>query len=103
MPRNVIQWTLLLLLAFVATLQHIQIALGVNTGITCLKFSGDSPDGLGTFVSQPGFSSSFRFDYRFNDAVAVSMQPSLSGFISKWLLDNPMFPAIIEKQHEIIK
>ena len=54
MPRNIAQWILLLLLAFVATPQHAQIAIGVNAGITRLKFSGDSPNGLGSFVSQPG-------------------------------------------------
>ena len=99
MPRNIAQWILLLLLAFVATPQHAQIALGVNAGITRLKFSGDSPNGLGSFVPQPGFSSSFRFDYRFNDAVAVSMQPGISYLRSKYVVMNDSGTSVVDSAY----
>jgi len=99
MPHNVIKWTLLLLLAFVATPQYAQIALGVNAGITSLKFSGDSPDGIGSFVSQPGFSSGLRFDYRFNDALAVSMQPGFSYLRSKYVVLNDSGTSVIDSTY----
>jgi len=70
----------------VALPQHAQIAIGVNAGITRMKFSGDSPDGIGRFIPQPGLSYSLGFDYRFSDAFAVSIQPGISILKSKYVV-----------------
>jgi len=86
MPRIINRYILLILLAFMALPQYAQISIGVNAGITRLKFSGDSPDGIGRFVPQPGFSSSLRFDYRFSDAFSVSTQPGISIQKSKYVI-----------------
>jgi len=79
--------------------QHAQIALGVNAGITRLKFSGDSPTGMGFFNPEPGFSSSLRFDYRFNDAIGVSLQPGISILKSKYSVLNDSGTAVIDSTY----
>ncbi len=69
MPRIINRCILLILLTFMVTPQHAQIALGVNAGITRMKFSGDPTSAIGFFIPRPGYSSGFRFDYRINDAI----------------------------------
>jgi len=53
-----------------------------------MKLSGDSPDGIGVFSPQIGYSSSLRFDYRFNDAFALSIHPGYSLLRSKYSVLN---------------
>jgi hypothetical protein len=79
--------------------QHAQIAIGVNAGINRLKFSGDSPDAIGRFVPQPGLSSGFRFNYRFSDAFAVSIQPGFSIQKSKYEVLNDSGTAAIDSTY----
>ena len=99
MPRIINRCILIILLAFMAMPQHAQIALGVNAGITRMKFSGDSPSGIGFFVPKPGFSSGLRFDYRFNDAIAVSIQPGISIQKSKYSVLNDSGTAVIDSTY----
>ncbi len=99
MTRIINRCVLLILLAFMALPQHAQIAIGVNAGITRLKFSGDSPDGIGRFVPQPGLSTSLRFDYRFSDAFAVSIQPGFSIQKSKYEVLNDSGTAAIDSTY----
>ena len=99
MPRIINRCILLFVLAFMAMPQHAQIALGVNAGITRMKFSGDSPSGIGFFVPKPGFSSGLRFDYRFNDAIAVSIQPGISIQKSKYSVLNDSGTAVIDSTY----
>ena len=76
-----------------------QVSLGVNAGITRMKFSGDPPDGIGYFAPKPGFSSSLRLDYRFSDAVALSIQPGFSVLRSKYVVMNDSGTAAVDSTH----
>lgn len=76
-----------------------QVSVGVNAGITRMKFSGDSPDGIGYFVPKPGFSSNLRFDYRFNNAVALSIQPGFNNLRSKYVVMNDSGTAAVDSTH----
>ena len=65
-----------------------QFSLGVNAGVTRMKFSGDATTGLGYFVPDPGFSTALRVDYRISDAVALSFQPGFSQLRSSYFVMN---------------
>ena len=75
---------------------HAQISVGINAGVTRMKFSGDSPDGIGFFVPKPGISSNLRFDYRFNDAFALSIQPGISSLRSNYKVLNDSGTSVID-------
>jgi len=99
MPRSINHCILLMLLAFMATPQHAQIALGINAGITRMKFSGDPPAGIGYFAPRPGFSSNLRFDYRFNDAFVLSIQPGISNQRAKYVVLNDSGTAAVDSTY----
>jgi hypothetical protein len=86
-------------MAFIVMPQHAQIAIGAKAGITRLKFSGDSPTGIGHFVSQPGISAGLRFDYRFTDAISVSIQPGFNILKSKYVVLNDSGTAVIDSTY----
>jgi hypothetical protein len=65
-----------------------QFSIGVNAGVTRMKFSGDAAAGLGYFVPDPGFSTAFRADYRISDAVALSLQPGYRLLRSSFFVMN---------------
>lgn len=85
--------------AFFALHLDAQVSLGINAGITRTKFSGDSPDGIGYFVPKPGFSSNLRFDYRFNNAVSLSIQPGFNILRSKYVVMNDSGTAAVDSTH----
>ena len=73
-----------------------QFSLGVNAGITRMKFTGDPPKGFGFFAPRPGFSSAFRLEYRFNDAIALSIQPGFSVLKSDYKVLNDSGTAVVD-------
>jgi hypothetical protein len=79
------------LLALSVTAVHpvkAQFSLGINAGVTRMKFSGDPVAGLGRFAPQPGFSVGLRADYRFSDAISLSLQPGFSQLRSSYKVLN---------------
>ena len=91
---------IILILVFFTTLPlNAQVALGVNAGITRMKFSGDPPDGIGYFSPQTGYSAGLRFDYRFNDAFALSIQPGYSLLRSKYSVLNDSATKVVDSTY----
>jgi len=88
-----------LLILFTSLPLNAQVALGVNTGITRMKFSGDPPDGIGYFAPRAGFSSALRFDYRLNDAFALSIQPAYSLLRSKYSVLNDSATKVVDSTY----
>jgi len=88
-----------ILVFFTSLPLNAQVALGVNAGITRMKFSGDPPDGIGFFSPRTGFSSSLRFDYRFNDAFALSIQPEYSLLRSKYSILNDSATKVVDSTY----
>ena len=85
--RTVVFLLIILTLPVVQPLSA-QFSLGVNAGVTRMKFSGDAAAGLGYFEPNPGFSTAFRVDYRISDAVALSLQPGYSQLRSSYFVMN---------------
>ncbi len=56
-----------------------QVSIGVNAGLNRSSLSGDSPSN-GSFGPLVGPMAGLRLDYRFNQAVAISLQP---GYINQ--------------------
>jgi hypothetical protein len=96
MYRNSTRLILFILLAATFAPSQSQVALGVNAGINRMKFTGDSPDGIGVFVPQTGFSSSLQLEYRFNDAFSISIQPGFGILRSKYVILNDSGTAVID-------
>ena len=90
-----------LIIALIPIVQPLnaQFSLGVNAGVTRMKFSGDPPAGKGYFTPRPGFSSNLRFDYRFNDAVAVSIQPGISNQRAKYVALNDPGTTVVDSTY----
>jgi len=86
---------IILMLSIVRPLDA-QFSLGVNAGTTRMKFSGDATAGIGKFVPEPGFSSALRVDYRFTDAIALSLQPGYSLLRSKYKVKNDSGTQVID-------
>ena len=85
--RSVVFLLIILTLPVVQPLSA-QFSIGVNAGVTRMKFSGDAVAGLGYFVPDPGLSTAFRADYRISDAVALSLQPGYSLLRSSYFVMN---------------
>lgn len=51
-----------------------QVSIGVNAGLNRSSFSGDPPS-KGTFDPVVGPNAALRLDYRFKQAIAISLQP----------------------------
>jgi hypothetical protein len=96
MSRILRSCILIFMLAMLAMQQHAQVSIGVNTGITRMKFSGDPPRGVGSFIPKAGFSSNLRFDYRFDNGFALSVQPGYCMLRSKYVVPNDSGTAIID-------
>jgi hypothetical protein len=73
-----------------------QFSLGLNAGVTRMKFSGDPVNGYGFFNPAPGMSSAFRMDYRFSDAASISLQPGYSVLRSKYKVMNDSGTAAVD-------
>jgi len=73
-----------------------QFSLGVNTGVTRMKFSGDPVNGYGFFKPSPGIVSALRMDYRFSEAVSISFQPGYSSLRSRYKVMNDSGTAAID-------
>jgi hypothetical protein len=82
-------------IALVGPLQA-QFSLGVNTGFIRTKLSGDPTKWFGKFYPEPGFSAGARLDYRFSDAVALSIQPGLNSLNSRYKIMNDSGTAAID-------
>jgi hypothetical protein len=61
-----------------------QFSLGVNAGVTRIKFSGDRQTGFGYFKPGLGLSAALRLDYRFSNAVAISFQPGITNLRTEY-------------------
>ena len=85
--RTIVFFLIILTTAVIQPLEA-QFSIGVNAGVTRMKFSGDPVQGLGYFVPDPGFSSALRLDYRISDAVALSLQPGFSQMRSSYFVMN---------------
>lgn len=85
--RTIVFLLIIMTLPIVQPLEA-QFSLGVNAGLTRMKFSGDAVAGLGYFEPDPGFSTAFRVDYRISDAVALSLQPGYSLLRSSYFVMN---------------
>ena len=93
--RILVFFIALLTLSIVQPL-HAQFSIGVNAGLTRMKFSGDATAGLGYFVPEPGFSAALRVDYRINDAIALSFQPGYSLLRSNYKVRNDSGTQVID-------
>jgi hypothetical protein len=93
--RTNIFFLIILLISIVQPLEG-QFSLGVNAGITRMKFSGDPVKGYGYFEPDPGFSASLRVDYRISDVVTLSLQPGLSSLRSSYKVMNDSGTAAID-------
>ena len=82
--------------AFFSSPTDAQFSVGINAGVTRMKFSGDPPDGIGFFVPKPGASSGLRLEYRFNDAFALSIQPGISRLRSNYKVMNDSGTAVVD-------
>ena len=85
----------------ILTIPHVQplnaqFSLGVNAGVTRMKFSGDPTTGYGFFVPKPGFAAALRADYRISDAVAISLQPGFSNLKSAYKVMNDSGTAAVD-------
>lgn len=91
-------YILLLIILTVSIIQPLeaQLSVGVNAGVTRMKFSGDATSGYGHFQPGPGFSAAFRTDYRFSDAVAISFQPGYSTLRSSYQVMNDSGTAVVD-------
>jgi len=80
---------LIIAMLFLCPSLEAQFSLGINTGVTRMKFSGD-PVAVnnGEFVPDPGFSAGLRVDYRFSDAISLSLQPGFSQLRSSYKVLN---------------
>jgi len=85
--RTVVFFLLALSVAFAHPV-NAQFSLGLNAGVTRMKFSGDPVSGSGLFVPDPGFSAGFRADYRFSDAISLSLQPGFNQHRSSYKILN---------------
>jgi len=85
--RTVVFLLIILTLPVVQPLSA-QFSIGVNAGVTRMKFSGDAVSSLGYFEPDPGFSSALRVDYRISDAIALSLQPGYNLLRSRYLVMN---------------
>jgi len=85
--RTILFLLIILIMSIVQPLEA-QFSLGINAGVTRMKFSGDATAGLGYFVPDPGFSSALRVDYRISDAIALSFQPGYSQLRSSYFVMN---------------
>jgi hypothetical protein len=73
---------------FLCSSLEAQFSVGINAGVTRMKFSGDPVAGFGKFVPAPGFSAGLRADYRFSDAISLSLQPGFSQLRSSYKILN---------------
>jgi hypothetical protein len=96
MSRILNRCILIFMLALLATPQHAQVSIGANAGITRMKFSGDPPRGIGSFIPEAGFSSNLRLDYRFNNGFSLSIQPGYSMLRSKYVVLNDSGTAVLD-------
>ena len=86
-PHKIAQFLIILMLFLCPPLEA-QFSVGINAGITRMKFSGDPVAGFGKFVPDPGFSAGLRADYRFSDAISLSLQPGFSQLRSSYKILN---------------
>jgi len=61
-----------------------------------MDFSGDPPKGFGFFSPQAGLVSAFQLDYRFNNGVALSVQPGYELLRSKYSVLNDSGTKVID-------
>ena len=73
-----------------------QFSIGVNAGVTRMKFTGDPVSGAGFFKPDLGMSSAVRLDYRISDAFSISTQPGYSLLRSKYQVMNDSGTAAID-------
>jgi hypothetical protein len=73
-----------------------QFSLGVNAGVTRIKFSGDRQTGFGYFKPGLGLSAALRLDYRFSNAVAISFQPGITNLRTGFEVGNVRGPGLYD-------
>jgi len=93
--RTIVFLLIVLTLPVVQPLEA-QFSLGINAGVTRMKFSGDPAAGLGFFEPDPGFSAALRLDYRISDVVAISLQPGFSSLRSRYKVMNDSGTAAVD-------
>ncbi len=93
--RTIVFLLIILTLSIVQPLEA-QFSLGVNAGVTRMKFSGDAVAGLGYFKPDLGFASALRVDYRISDAIALSLQPGYSQLRSSYFVMNDSATLVID-------
>ena len=96
MQGRIIVFLLSFLLISIVQSLEAQFSLGVNAGVTRMKFSGDPAAGLGFFEPDPGFSAALRLDYRISDVVAISLQPGFSSLRSRYKVMNDSGTAAVD-------
>jgi hypothetical protein len=64
-----------------------------------MDFFGDPPKGIGFFSPRPGFSSGLQFEYRFNDAVSLSLTPGYSILNSKYSVLNDSATRVVDSTY----
>jgi hypothetical protein len=94
-----IPFLLIILTLLIVQPLEAQFSIGVNAGVTRMKFSGDAAAGIGYFVPQPGFSSALRVDYRISEAIALSFQPGYSLLRSSYKVKNDSGTQVIDSTH----
>jgi len=93
--RTIVFLLTILLISLVQPVEA-QFSLGVNAGVTRMKFSGDPAAGFGQFVPDPGLSAALRVDYRISDVLAISLQPGFSSMRSRYQVMNDSGTAVID-------
>ena len=98
-------YILLLIVFIVPIVQPLeaQFSVGVNAGITRMKFSGDATNSYGRFKPDPGFSAALRTDYRISDALTISFQPGYSVLRSRYQVKNDSGTAVVDSTQMTLK
>lgn len=96
MQLRSVNFLLIALLVSILQPSKAQFSLGVNSGVVRTKFSGDPTRWFGKFYPDPGFSAGARLDYRFSDAVALSIQPGINSLNSRYKIMNDSGTAAID-------
>jgi len=95
--RRILIIIFLVLIAFTGI--NAQFSLGVKAGLTRMDFSGDPPKGIGYFSPQAGLNSALQLDYRFNNGLALSVQPGYEILRSKYSTLNDSGTKVIDSTY----
>lgn len=96
MRRLAIVFSLISLLLLFTLSSKAQFSIGGNVGLTRTKFNGDVSKGVSRFQPDPGFSASAHMDFRFSEAIGLSVQPGISNLRSRYQVMDDSGTSVID-------